>query len=101
MKIFYTGVGNRDTPHEYLEKMTALASLLEKEGCILRSGGAEGADTAFENGVRSLYNKEIYLPWTFFNNKVHGYVTPLDLINCIDEILSRVHPNFSNLREAH
>lgn len=65
MKIFYTGVGNRDTPHEYLEKMTALASLLEKEGCILRSGGAEGADTAFENGVRSLYNKEIYLPWTF------------------------------------
>lgn len=41
MKIFYTGVGNRDTPHEYLEKMTALASLLEKEGCILRSGGAE------------------------------------------------------------
>ncbi len=59
MKIFYTGVGNRDTPHEYLEKMTVLASLLEKEGCILRSGGAEGADTAFENGVRSLYNKEI------------------------------------------
>lgn len=36
----------------------------------------------------------------FFNNKVHGYVTPLDLINCIDEILSRVHPNFSNLRES-
>lgn len=31
MKIFYTGVGNRDTPHEYLEKMTALASLLEKK----------------------------------------------------------------------
>ena len=60
MKIFYTGVGNRDTPHEYLEKMTVLASLLEKEGCILRSGGAEGADTAFENGVRSLYNKENY-----------------------------------------
>lgn len=45
MKIFYTGVGNRDTPHEYLEKMTVLASLLEKEGCILRSGGAEGAET--------------------------------------------------------
>lgn len=38
---------------------------IRKEGCILRSGGAEGADTAFENGVRSLYNKEIYLPWTF------------------------------------
>ena len=48
MKIFYTGVGNRDTPHEYLEKMTVLASLLEKEGCILRSGGAEGADTVLE-----------------------------------------------------
>lgn len=36
----------------------------------------------------------------FFNNKVYGYVTPLDLINCIDEILRRVHPNFSNLRES-
>lgn len=31
MKIFYTGIGNRDTPYEYLEKMTALAFLLEKK----------------------------------------------------------------------
>ena len=100
MKVFYTGVGNRDTPYEFLEKMTTLASLLEKQGCILRSGGAEGADTAFENGVKYVQNKEVYLPWPFFNNRIFGDIPSPEWISYIDEILSRIHPNFSNLRES-
>ena len=75
MKIFYTGVGNRDTPHEYLEKMTVLASLLEKEGCILRSGGAEGADTAFQlrdlSSMDFIIEKSPWICYTFKFNKLY------------------------------
>jgi hypothetical protein len=50
--------------------MTTLASNLELSGYILRSGGAGGADTAFEVGVSDINHKEIYLPWRGFNH--HG-----------------------------
>jgi hypothetical protein len=40
--------------------MTALAEELEKEGYVLRSGGAEGADLAFSRGVSNPKNKKIY-----------------------------------------
>ena len=57
----YTGVGSRNAPDEILARMTALASRLEDMGYTLRSGGAEGADQAFEAGVKNAAFKEIYL----------------------------------------
>jgi len=54
----YAGVGSRNTPQNILDIMTKTAIFLEKRGYTLRSGGAKGADTAFENGVKKL--KEIY-----------------------------------------
>lgn len=65
---YYAGIGSRRTPTDTLAKMTLIAAQLEEQGYILRSGGAGGADTAFESGVQSLENKEIYLPWPMFNN---------------------------------
>lgn len=61
MSKFYTGVGSRSTPPHILEIMTNLARKLALEGWILRSGGAQGADSAFEYGA-TLVNgpKEIY-----------------------------------------
>lgn len=50
---YYTGVGARKTPKEVLEIMTLTARWLEAKGWILRSGGAQGADTAFEQGIFS------------------------------------------------
>ena len=66
--MYYAGIGARQTPTPVLNQMTILANNLEASGFILRSGGAAGADTAFEEGVREEDHKEIYLPWQGFNN---------------------------------
>lgn len=54
----YTGVGSRSTPQDIMKMMSALASKLEVEGWVLRSGAADGADTGFENGVGIGYTKQ-------------------------------------------
>lgn len=66
--LYYTGIGSRKTPDRYCAAFTLLAARLEHQGYILRSGGAIGADTAFENGVTDPDNTDIYLPWKDFNN---------------------------------
>ena len=48
----YTGIGSRKTPPEILRIMEALAETLALKGWTLRSGGARGADQAFEAGAR-------------------------------------------------
>lgn len=47
---FYAGIGSRATPIKVLQHMTALAETLSSNGYTLRSGGAKGADSAFEQG---------------------------------------------------
>jgi hypothetical protein len=47
----YAGIGSRETPPNILQLMKQLAQKLGREGWILRSGGAKGADTAFEEGA--------------------------------------------------
>lgn len=72
----YAGIGSRATPPETLAKMGKIATYLDKNGWILRSGGARGADRAFE---LSATNTEIFLPrddlplWTnIFTEHFHG-----------------------------
>lgn len=50
--LIYTGVGARKTPDEILNLMAKAAEKLAGLGWKLRSGGADGADKAFENGAR-------------------------------------------------
>lgn len=64
---FYTGVGSRETPPEVLRQMMTLADWLRLLGYTLRSGGAGGADTAFEMGAYG--NAHVYLPWGGFNGR--------------------------------
>lgn len=64
MKV-YTGIGSRETPQEILPLFTEIASFLCHFGWTLRSGGADGADRAFELGAPK--QVEIYLPWKNFN----------------------------------
>lgn len=59
---FYTGIGSRNTPLHELQKITKIAAYLERRGYILRSGGADGADKAFEAGVKDPNNKVILRP---------------------------------------
>jgi hypothetical protein len=50
----YTGVGSRNTPAEILQLITRIAKQLSALNYMLRSGGADGADRAFESGANGL-----------------------------------------------
>lgn len=70
----FTGIGSRKTPPEVLEIMKGISAYMDRRIWVLRSGGADGADAAFESGWTSEY-KEIYLPWKNFNGNpspLHG-----------------------------
>lgn len=61
---YYAGIGSRKTPPDILKMMTKIAEGLSRN-YILRSGGADGADSFFEKGAGE--KKCIFLPWKGFN----------------------------------
>lgn len=65
----YAGIGSRETPKEVLKVIRLIANKLESQGWTLRSGGASGADSAFEEGIQNPENMEIFLPGSYFNGK--------------------------------
>lgn len=65
----YAGIGSRSTPPEVRLVMTRLAEALNYEGWMLRSGGADGADTAFEMGIQFPHNHQVFLPGRHFNGR--------------------------------
>ena len=93
----YTGIGSRETPDEVLEIMSDVAYILSDYGYTLRSGAANGADSAFEFGcICSVGKREIYLPWEGFNNNSSN------LYHISDEafaIAEKHHPSWNLLRE--
>lgn len=96
MRRIYSGVGSRKTPAAMLEKMRRIAVHLRDQGFMLRSGGADGADTAFEAGAGSA--KEIIVPWPDFNNRPHG-ITPPDPAAAM-ALAARHHPGWRNCSPA-
>lgn len=95
---YYTGIGSRNTPISFKPIIEKITKALSDRGYILRSGGAEGADTYFENGC-NLTNgkKEIYLPWKNFNgNKSSLY----QICEKSKEMAKKFHPNGNNLKES-
>ena len=95
----YTGIGSRETPQAVLEEMRDLAAALARAGYTLRSGGADGADAAFEQGARTVSGAplEIYLPWQGFN----GNPSPLNRVEqrALD-VARRLHPAWDRLSPA-
>ncbi len=94
--LYYTGIGSRKTPDYALTAMWSIANSLASMGFILRSGGAKGADTAFEDGANALdTDKEIYLPWKDFNNNKSMLILD-DMINkeIAYKIAYKYHPNW-------
>lgn len=101
-KNFYTGIGSRETPKDILEYMELVAIRLSKLGYIMRSGGAQGADSAFEKGVPNPELREIYIPWGGFgydddkkyHNPSKGYYALQNLGFEEDamKIAGRLHP---------
>lgn len=65
---YYAGIGSRQTPPEVMAILEELGYWLALAQFTLRSGGAEGADTAFELGaLRANAPKDIYVPWRGYN----------------------------------
>ena len=53
MKV-YTGIGSRETPGLILALMGRISARMDRLGFTLRSGGADGADAAFEANSSSM-----------------------------------------------
>lgn len=70
----YTGIGSRLTPPAELVRIESIAALLHIGRWKLRSGGADGADRAFQKGADPYM--EIYLPWENFNGWGWGNEAP-------------------------
>lgn len=89
-KRIYAGIGSRQTPESVLVQMRDAARHLASAGWVLRSGGAEGADTAFEHGCDSVCGeKEIFLPWRGFNgNRSRLCTAPPEAFH----LAARTHP---------
>lgn len=89
----YAGIGSRETPQDVLARMRHYAARLGQAGWVLRSGGASGADTAFELGAGD-YPKEIWLPWRGFN----GNTSELKPSDAAYELAAKFHPAWGELR---
>lgn len=65
----YCGIGSRSTPPSVLDEMATIAKICHHHGYHLNSGGADGADTAFEDSTLAVDGDcNIFLPWPNFNN---------------------------------
>lgn len=93
--MHYTGIGSRQTPEPVFKQMVDIAKHLNAMGYRLRSGGADGADTAFEIGAG--VNKDIFLPWRGFNNNLS---TLYEISSEALDLASTIHPIFDHLKPA-
>lgn len=124
IELYYTGVGSRKTPYAERSLLKDFARYLAERGVVLRSGGADGADTFFQHGAASAWYpnhrkgykaSELYLPWVDFGNFLNDedcYETeppyrliPLDKIESdlvcrAAQIASKIHPAWNKLTDA-
>lgn len=88
---YYAGIGSRETPIELKEKIKTIVEFLGEKGYTLRSGGANGADSFFEEYSNK---KEIFLPWKDFNGNKSLYYEPTKEAYDVAKLF---HPNWNKL----
>lgn len=105
--MIYTGIGARKTPGDILHAMVQVGEFMYNAGHTLRSGGAQGADRAFEIGADRSFGlkrnaqerdpltlKEIYLPAPGWN----GNDSPLyNVGQDAERVASLFHPAWDRL----
>lgn len=98
MNNYYAGIGSRETPQDVCAFFKKLGAYLANHNFTLRSGGAQGADKAFEIGCNKVNgDKEIYLPWkgfegsnsTLYKDNPEAYI-----------VAEKHHPYWYNLSEG-
>jgi hypothetical protein len=106
--MIYTGIGARKTPGDILHAMVQVGEFMYNAGHTLRSGGAQGADRAFEIGADRSFGlkrnalerepptlKEIYLPASGWN----GNNSPLyNVGQDAERVASLFHPAWTKLK---
>ena len=93
--MIFTGVGSREINQTGINRIIEVASILQKTGAILRSGGADGSDQAFESCFLKEEQKEIYLPWknAFNNSSAFCFVGKEAMA-----LAATIHPVFDRLK---
>lgn len=90
----YAGVGSRRTPPDVLHAMSDIAQTLGDAGTALSTGGADGADKAFETGaLRTDAPITVHTPWPGYN----GYRPGRDPETDIDVL----HPKPASTVNGH
>jgi hypothetical protein len=102
--MIITGIGSRKIDAKAFNSLHQIAVKLAKLGWWLRSGGADGSDSAWELGWQGFDTKEIFLPNVGFNGRPKNdacYLTPADYDVWIDaeDIARQLHPVFDRLTE--
>lgn len=93
--LLYAGIGSRQTPPAVLDYMRRVAFRLAKRGYVLRSGAADGADAAFEEGCKQAGGRmEIWLPWRGFNGHADTGLYPSERHA---QMAATVHPAWDRL----
>lgn len=96
----YAGIGSRETPRDIIALMEKVAAHLASQGYVLHSGGADGADTAFETGCKNANgDMKIFLPSQGWNRRPRNqhYIVPEWPPSMA--IASKIHPGWMYLGE--
>ena len=90
--LTYAGIGSRDISMEEEKFIKDIASTLYEMGFVLRSGGADGSDAAFDDDLPP-NAKEIYVPWNGFNNLPKNETIPMNQCKDAWDFLHKYHPS--------
>lgn len=102
--MIYTGCGSRQTPQDVFTLMQDIGMACAMQGHTLRSGGAIGADSAFETGCRAQHGKmQIFLADAYFTEvdiflRQRHFYDPNSLARA-EEIASKIHPAWNRCNE--
>lgn len=91
--VYYAGIGSRRTPVEFLDMFVQASAYMSRLRYVLRSGGADGADLAFERGAGA---KEVYLPWVGFNGSSSGLLPLPEAFR----VAEKYHPRWNYLNQG-
>lgn len=96
--MFYVGTGDADTPADIVQTMRRLGRQLAREGWTLRTNGADGANSAYEQGVDSVPGaKELYLPWRGYNGRREGQFGASEAAR---ELAAAAHPGWHRATDS-
>lgn len=90
--MIFTGIGSRKVPSDIYDFITRLPL----QDHVVRSGGAEGCDKAFESTTNNI---EIFIPWSNFGRGGICISNPR-LLGLADEVIREVHPAYAALTPA-